>query len=414
MTERLPLAIRALNSAFDLTGPVGRRIARLDPDKFIKSAQRDTGLTDFGSDYFREPLRRLCKSLEEDAHLSALGRIIARQDISRLLSNRLKFIDLFKQHPEIADTPINQPIFILGMPRTGTTSLHELVALDPQFRVPMSWEVAHPFPPPELASYNSDPRIAEVDAELAQIDRLLPNFKHMHPMGAQLPQECVGLFAYDFASMMFDVQFRLDQYQQWLLQEDMTEVFHNHRRWLQLLQWKCPADTWVLKSPQYLWNIEDMLKEYPDARIIQTHRDPVRVAMSIGSLTATLRGLGSNKVELAEVTREYADLLHYGVGKTMSARERGLLGKERVYDVQFKDFRQDPLATVEKMYAQFDYQLSPAVSERMGEFLAAGSGEKRHGQHGYTLEDSGLDLAVERQRFAAYQAAYGIELEEVS
>ncbi|WP_169843882.1 sulfotransferase family protein [Halioglobus japonicus] len=414
MTARLPFAVRAINGAFSLTGPVGRRIARLNPDKLMQSAQRSTGLTNFGSDYFRAPLVRLCQSLEEDAHLNALGRMIARQDILRLLSNRLRFVDLLERHPEINDTPIEQPIFILGMPRTGTTSLHELVALDPQFRVPMSWEVAYPFPPPDSATYRSDPRIAEVDAELANIDRLLPDFKYMHPMGAELPQECVGLFAYDFTSMIFDVQFRVAQYQEWLLQEDMSEVFKNHRRWLQILQWKCPADTWVLKSPQYLWNIEDMLREYPDARIVQTHRDPVRVAMSIGSLTATLRELSSNKVDLTEVTQEYADLLHYGVGKTMSVRQRGLLSAERAYDVQFKDFRQDPLAVVATIYDQFGYELSADVRERMAAFLAAGHESKRHGQHGYTLADSGLDLDFERERFADYQNAYGIALEEVS
>ena len=314
---QLPLPIRIFNSLFALSGPLGRRAIDLNPDRLIDAASKKAGLDDFGSDYFREPLRLLCRSLEEDAHLSALGRIIARNDILRLLDNRLRFVDIFKRHPEIADEAITAPVFILGMPRTGTTSLHELIALDPQFRVPLSWEVAHPFPPPETESYKTDPRIAEVEKELASVDTLLPGFKHMHPMGAQLPQECVALFSHDFSSMIFDVQFRLNQYQQWLIQEDMSEVFRNHRRWLQLLQWKCPGDTRVLKSPQYLWNIEDMLREYPDARVIQIHRDPIKVALSVGSLTTTLRSLGSHHVDLQETTREYADLLKYGTDKTM-------------------------------------------------------------------------------------------------
>jgi hypothetical protein len=383
----------------------------LDPGRLMRKASKQQGLDDFGPDYFREPLQRLCRSLEADAHLTALGRMIARQDILRLLSNRLQFVDIFKRHPEIAEQSITAPIFILGMPRTGTTSLHELMALDPQFRVPQSWEVAHPFPPPRRESYSNDPRIAQVDEQLAGVDRLLPGFKNMHPMGAQLPQECVALFAHDFASMIFDVQFRLNEYQQWLLREDMTEVFNNHRRWLQLLQWKCPGDTWVLKSPQYLWNIEDMLAQYPDARVIQTHRDPVKVALSIGSLTSTLRSLGSNRIDLAEVTREYADLLEYGTGKTMAAREKGLLNPERVIDIQFTEFRKDPVRAVAQTYDFFGLSLSADNETAMSNFLRSGKESERHGKHSYDLAASGLDLQRERQRFALYQQAYQIPVE---
>ncbi len=131
----------------------------------MRRASQQTGLSDYGSDYFRTPLRRLCESLEQEAQLTGLGRVIARQDLLRLLSNRLQFIDIFKHHPEIAEQEIVAPIFILGMPRTGTTSLHELMALDPQFRVPLSWEVSYPFPPPETATYRTDPRIAKVANE---------------------------------------------------------------------------------------------------------------------------------------------------------------------------------------------------------------------------------------------------------
>lgn len=410
---KLPLPVRLFNGGFAGLGGLGRRLISLEPDNLMAAASKQTGLSDFGSDYFRGPLRRLCDSLEQDAQLTALGRTIARQDLTRLLANRLRFIDIFKRHPEIAEQEIVAPVFILGMPRTGTTSLHELMALDPQFRVPLSWEVAYPFPPPEAATYTSDPRIAKVDGDLAQVDRLLPDFKNMHPMGAELPQECVALFSHDFVSMIFDVQFRLSQYQAWLIKEDMTEVFHNHRRWLQLLQWKCPGDTWVLKSPQYLWNIEDMLREYPDARVVQTHRDPVKVAMSVGNLTATLRGLGSNHASVAEASQEYADLLDYGTQKTMAARDKGLLDPGRVFDVQFAAFRQDPVAMVRRIYDNFGFTMEDAVAQRMQGFLDEANAKERHDKHNYTLEDSGLDLERERERFAAYQTAYDIPLEPI-
>jgi hypothetical protein len=218
----------------------------------------------------------------------------------------------------------------------------------------------------------------------------------------------VALFAHDFVSMIFDVQFRVPAYQEWVVRQDMGEVFRNHRRWLQLLQWKKPGDTWVLKSPQYLWNIEDMLREYPDARAIQMHRDPVTVAMSVGSLTATLRGLASNAVDLREVTQHYADLLDFGTRRTMAARASGLLGADRVIDVQFAAFRADALAEIRRIYAHLDLRLDDAVAAAMQRFLDAGSTSGRHARHRYDLAASGIDLARERARFADYQQAYGI------
>jgi hypothetical protein len=408
----LPLALRLFNGLLAGTDALGIHLARIDVDSMLRTASQQTGLTDFGSDYFRGPLARLCKSLQHDAHLTGMGRIVARQGLLRLLENRLHFVELFKQHPEITEQEISQPLFILGMPRTGTTSLHELMALDPQFRVPLSWEVAHPFPPPQTATYHTDPRIALVQKELDQVDKILPNFKDMHPMGAQLPQECVALFAHDFVSMIFDVQFRLTQYQAWLIQEDMTEVFKNHRRWLQLLQWKCPGDTWVLKSPQYLWNIEDMLREYPDARVIQAHRDPVKVAVSVGNLTATLRGMASNDVDLQECSQHYADLLDYGTRKTLAARDKGLLLPERVIDVQFTEFRKDPVAAVRVIYDFFGLEFNQLTAQRMQSFLDSGQEAGRHGKHHYDLAASGLDLQRERARFAHYQQLYNIPSEE--
>jgi hypothetical protein len=410
---RLPTAIRAFNHAFSVLGRFGDTLLSLKPEALLKTASRQTGLSDYGSDYFREPLQRLCDSLQQDAQLSAFGRLIARQDLLRLLRNRLQLEHTYRQHPEIDEQQIVAPVFILGMPRTGTTSLHELMALDPQFRVPLSWEAAYPFPPPESATYTTDPRIARVEKELAQVDRLLPDFKNMHPMGAQLPQECVALFSHDFVSMIFDVQFRLTQYQAWLIRQDMSEVFRNHRRWLKLLQWKKPADTWVLKSPQYLWNIDDMLREYPDARVIQTHRDPVKVAMSIASLTATLRRLASDHVDLAEVTRHYVELLDYGTRKTMAARASGKLGPDRVIDVQFDDFRKGPVAALRRAYEYFGIGLTEQTAAAMQRFVDAGKETERHGKHRYDVVESGIDLTAERARFSAYQRAYDIPSEIV-
>jgi hypothetical protein len=406
----LPLPLRAINFSLD---KFSRRLVDLSAENLLSKASKKTGLDDYGSEYFRGPLARLLQSLEQDAHLTVFGRLMARQEILRLMGNRLQLVDIFKRHPEIAEQEIIAPVFILGMPRTGTTSLHELMALDPQFRVPLTWEVAHPFPPPEKASYATDTRIEKVTKELSGVDKLLPGFKDMHPMGAQLPQECVALFSHDFASMIFDVQFRLTQYQDWIIKEDMAEVFKQHRRWLQLLQWKCPGDTWVLKSPQYLWNIKDMLREYPDARIIQNHRDPVKVAMSIGSLTTTLRSLGSNCLDVKEATQSYADQLYYGTQTTMAARDEGLISADRAFDIQFAEFRKDPVQMVDRAYQHLGLELSEPVAQKMQAFLDQGKETERHGKHSYNLANSGLDLEKERERFAEYQRVYQVPTENI-
>src|SRR5262245_51299884 len=210
-----PLALRA----FDWVGRALRGIgpfASLSEAALLAAATRKTGLSDFGDESFREPLRRLLASLEADAALTPFGRVLARHDLGRLLENRLRVEDVWRRHPEIADAPIRKPIFVVGLPRTGTSILHELLAQDPANRVPMTWEVMYPWPPPARASFESDPRIAEVARHFDGIDRVLPGFQAMHPMGAQLPQECVALTAHDFASLIFHTSYRVPSYQAWL------------------------------------------------------------------------------------------------------------------------------------------------------------------------------------------------------
>lgn len=411
--NQLPLPVRLANRTLSLLGPLQGSLMSLQPDYLMRQAGKRCSLSDFGSDYFREPLRRLCESLEEDADLSPLGRMTMQQQIIGFLENRLRFVDIFKQHPEIAKQEIRSPLFIMGMPRTGTTSIHELMALDKQFRVPMTWECTYPFPPPESATYDADPRIQKVQKELDRVDYLIPDFKSMHPMGARLPQECIYLVSHDFASMLFDLQGHLYRYREWLAQEDMTEVYKNHRRWLQILQWKCPADTWVLKSPQYLWHIREMLHEYPDARVVQTHRDPLKVALSIGNLAHTLHGICSDKTDLKETTQYYADLLYSGISKTRQARQQKLIADEQIFDVRFQHFRQDPVNAVREIYDYFGLELKDEVATRMQDFLDNGRETERFGKHHYSVENSGLDVELERARFRDYQDNYGIVSEKL-
>ena len=406
-----PLAIRLMNAAGGPLLAAGLPVVRLDESRLLERAARNTELSDFGDETFREPLRILLRSFESEARLTLLGRIIARTDMVRLLENRLRMTDVRKRHPEIEEGEVRRPLFVVGLPRTGTTILHELLAHDPANRVPMTWEVHQPWPPPERATYETDPRIARVEKHFDGVDKIIPGFKKMHPMGATLPQECVALMAHDFATMIFHTTHDVPTYEAWLEAEDLRWVYASHRRQLQYLQWRCPARRWVLKSPGHLWALDSLLAEYPDARIVQTHRDPRKVVASLTSLITLLRGMASDRVDPRAIGADWTARLAAGLQKTMEVRERECLGPDRVFDVHFKQFVGNEIETVRRIYEQFDLELTAEAEQRMRRFLAANPKDK-HGIHRYSLAEAGLDAETEHRRYAAYRERYGVEAEE--
>jgi hypothetical protein len=410
---RLPFTVRTLNAAGSAATRFGIRIGDLGMDALLGCAARETGLRDFGDAFFREPLSVFLESLESEAALTTLGRISARAEITRGLKNRLYMTDVFNQSPEIADAPIAKPIFILGLPRTGTSILHELLAQDRANRVPMTWEVHNMWPPPDRATYSRDPRIEQTDEFLSGIDQLLPDFKRIHPMGARLPQECVALMAHDFASLQFHTTYRVPTYQQWLEEVDVGPVYASHRKQLQYLQWKCPAEQWVLKSPGHLWTLDALLDEYPDALLVQTHRDPLKVQASLVSLVTTLRGLGSTRVDPIEIAEDWARRLGHGLDLTMQVRDSRKLPRSRIFDMHFHELLQDEIAMVRRIYNHFDRELSEESESRMRKFMAEHSRDQR-GRHTYSFADTGLNPDEERQRFSRYQQRFDVPSERIA
>ena len=410
MSPGRPLGVRALNGAGAALRGLGLPLVRLDADGLLARARRRTRLDDFGDPRFRDALPRLLHALEDEARLTLIGRVVARDEIVRLLAGRLQVTDVLRRNPQIGDAPVERPLFILGLPRTGTSILHELFAQDPANRVPMTWEVMHPYPPPEAATYETDPRIATVEKHLAGIDRLIPGFSSMHPMGARLPQECVAITQHEFASMVWPTTHRVPRYASWLDGTDHGPVYAAHRRWLQYLQWKAPAERWMLKSPGHLWTLDALLREYPDARIVQTHRDPLRVLASLVSLVCTLRSIATDDIDPHEVGAEWSVRLADGMNRAMAVRDRGLLPPAQVFDMQFREFLRDEIAMVRRIYTHFGMTLSAEAEARMRRFLAENRADK-HGRHTYSLGFGGLDEATERARFGAYQARYEISSE---
>ena len=292
-------------------------------DTVVDEAVARAGEDDFGEPTWQEGLAILLDGLVEEARLSEMGVEIAAGGIVDYLATRLALTAWRRDHPEVADGTVVRPIVIVGQPRTGTTILYDLLAQDPALRAPLTWEVDKPVPPPETATYGSDPRIAEVQAIIDMVETVMPGFMSFHAMGAQLAQECVRITAGDFRSMIFNTQFRLPTYNQWLLHDaDLGPAYRWHRRYLQHLESRHPATEWLLKSPAHLWHLDALAAEYPDAIVVQTHRDPLKVIASVSALVAHLRRMSSDQVSTAEIAAGYAEDIFLGLDRGLDARDR--------------------------------------------------------------------------------------------
>ena len=379
----------------------GRRLLGLNASRMLATASRRTGLDDFGDPAFREPLERLLDSLEREARLNLVGRIAAREDLTGMLMNRLKLERDRKQHPAIAGEQIRRPLVITGLPRSGSTFLHGLLAQDPASRVPLHWELRFPSPPPERSTYDTDPRIERAARHLRWFFRLNPEFRKIHSVGARLPEECVVILSHAFLSFEFSSNWFVPSYQSWLEQQDLEPAYRYHRRFLQHLQSGYPGERWLLKAPPHLPGLRALFTVYPDADVILTHRDPLEVVPSIASLHVVLRRTFSRAVDPLAVGPEVSQMLADDIRRGYAARDDGCAPPERFLDVWYTQLMDDPLAVVRRIYRHFDLPLSPDVEARMRAYLATNP-KDRYGQHVYSLGQFGLDEAVERERYRAY------------
>ena len=378
-----------------------RRILALDLDRMLATATRRTGLDDFGDPAFRKPLARLLRSIEGEARLNVIGRIAAREDLTGMLMNRLFLERDRASHPGIAQQQIRRPLVITGMPRSGSTFLHGLLAQDPARRVPLHWELRFPSPPPDLATRDTDPRIERAARHIRWFHRLAPEFKKIHPVGARLPEECVVVLSHSFLSFEFSSTWFVPSYQSWLERQDLEPAYRYHRRFLQHLQWRCPGDRWLLKAPPHLPGLSGLFAVYPDADVIVTHRDPLEVVASVASLHVVLRRTFSRAVDPKAVGPEVSRMLADDVRRGFAARDGGCAAPERFLDVWYTQLMADPLAVVRRIYRHFDLELTSAAEERMERYLTTHP-KDRHGAHAYSLEQFGLDADAERERYRAY------------
>ena len=400
-----PLGVRALNRVGGALERLGVAPS-LDPDDLKRAAVRATGLGDFGDGSFNDGLEQLTASLEDEARLTTIGRIAARTRLLALLETRLRLLDHRRVNPEVAHERIDRPIFVLGLPRTGTTVLYGLLAADERMRSPVSWEVARPFPPPRREDRATDRRIAASDKEFDQFRKVAPGIDRIHPLGAQLPQECLALQAPEFASYEFPTTFPVPTYWAWLRDQDLRKAYGFQRMFLQHLQSGYGGDHWILKTPAHLMWLDTLLEVFPDALVVQTHRDPATVLGSVSSLMFALRSSVSDHVDPHEVGREQLDAWTWGLRRTLQARDR--LPDDRVVDVRFEDTVNDPVGTVTRIYDHFGLDMTPRVVDGVHAYLAANPRTK-HGVHTYDLADFGISGAEAEAAFGFYCERFDVD-----
>jgi hypothetical protein len=372
-------------------------------DQLEDGARSASGLGDFGSPYYREGLERTVEALNDEAELNELGRVMQHATISNALIQRLKIVDAYKQHPEIAEEIVEGPVVVLGLPRTGTTALSQLVAADPQFRSLRTWESQAPTPPPEAATQHSDPRIAQAADGIAMIEQMFPDFRATVNSEAEAATECQDLMGMSFRTFHFDGVVRVPGYVEWLMRSDMRETYIFHRDVLKLLQWHCKPNLWHLRTPVHMFALEAFVEAYPNAKFLWSHRDPAKVLGSVCSLIAYIRSWSSDRKDPEELGAEQLAWWAEATRRAMAFRQK--FGGERFVDVSFADLQTDPVHTVAAGYQQLGLTFTDSARARVREW--ADSHKPGHrGTHTYDLADYGLTPDQVREAFGDYIAAY--------
>jgi hypothetical protein len=381
----------------------------LDADSLVATVVRATGLEDFGEPGWEEPFRVLTAALDAEAELSLMGRLMTRADLLVFLQNRLHIEDWYRRHPEIDDEEIREPLFILGLPRSGTSILFELLAQDPAFAVPETWMLYYSCPPPALAGAEDiAARVERTHHRVMQWSRVVPAYGAMHEMGGRIPSECGMIMAGCFLSDHWSALHQTPSYDVWIATHGWEMAYRYHARVLKLLQWRAPRRRWLLKAPNHLGHLPTLFATYPDARVVQTHRDPLKCMASATNLLGCLYRMRSDR---PFDSAAFEDLI---MGEPTAARldnatrlrDSGALPAARIVDSRYQDLMDDPLATLRGLYGRLGMDFGAEQEARMQAYLAA-KPRGKFGKHRYEEGDEGLRNR-ERALFRAYQARYGV------
>ncbi|HYC57585.1 MAG TPA: sulfotransferase [Candidatus Binatia bacterium] len=410
--QRLP--VRLFNGAVRTVEKLSRKRASFaDAEQGLRSAAVTAagGLTDFGQDDYGEGLRVLLRSYDEESQLNPFGRWLVRQQLVGVLRNRLVAAEAWKRCPSMLQTPVVRPIFVLGLPRTGTTALHSLLAQDPANQVLEYWLAAAPRERPSRHDWEKDPCFKQAAQGLKLTYWLDPSLKAIHLMTADGPEECRHLLQQCFTDDSFECNSTLPSYSRWYAACDMEPSYLRHRDLLRLIGNSDVSRRWVLKYPAHLRHLRALLKVYPDACIVQTHRDPARVLPSLCSLIAGWRGIYEDASDKRAIAAWTVDLWAKTMEDAMEVRSQA--GEKNFYDLSFRETVSDPAAAIGRMYSHFGIEYPDTTADVLRRWHRDNP-QHKHGEHRYSAADFGLTAEGMRDRFSAYIERFGIEAETVA
>ncbi len=398
-----------VRAILDLMGEAGSQLV-LEPGALMDAATAETSLDDFGPADFVERLDVLCRAMREQGGFNGAGVMQQYSFLLGLLKNRLLIEDLLRRHPEILEQRIAAPIVICGLPRTGTTHLHNLISADPALRSLPYWESLEPVlaerERPEPGT--PDPRLERTAMALSFLDAAMPYFKRMHEMTVDHTHEEIQLLAIDFSTMLFETTAPMPMWRDYYLLHDQRPSYAYLKRVLQVLQWQRGGTRWVLKSPQHLEQFPALLATFPDATFVVTHRDPVSVTASMVTMMAYSARLSRDRVDVEGMSHYWAARLERMLRSCTD--ERTALPTGQSIDVRFDEFMSDDMAMVDRVYELAGQAMDDRARSAMKGFMA----DHPRGKHGavvYDLAEVGLDPAERRGALSFYTERFGVTLE---
>jgi hypothetical protein len=388
-----------------------RAVVPLDEESLLRCATRNTGLSDFGDEGWREPFRILLRDLEETADLNLVGRLMTRSDLLIHLEGRLRVVDWFKQHPEVEDEPIRELVFVVGLPRSGTTIMQEILGADPRARTVKMWEAKYPCPPPAPDDPSPDPRIARADAVVGIQEKVTPEWASMHKVGGDLPVECIEFMYSSFVSFAFSASFYVPHYTEYVAHADQSYPFDWHRRILKLLQSTARPHHWLLKGPTHLPFLPELFATYPDARLVLMLRDPVKASASVTDVSATLFRMRSDNLDSLKPRGRFVDgnSAAQTLQNVIDWIEDDVIPRERIQAVHYLDFFANPGAQLERLYEGLEMSLPADAKRAMLDYIESKPKDK-FGAHEYEMGDEHV-IAEEREQFRAFQSYFGVASE---
>lgn len=383
----------------------------MNVDDIIAAASARTGLTEIGDRSVLEGLERLLQAYETEAGFSEQGLQRAYGDLVNYMSSRMQIEDWLAKHPELLERPVEKPMFVFGLPRTGTTLMINLLACDPARRSFLRWEIFEPIPPARPEELHAGRRYEERQKICEMALTYMPQIAAIHMEYADSPTECQFLMAPSFCAQVFESLADIPSYRQWFLHEaDYGPAFRFHKRTLQALQ-HYTGGRWTLKNPWHPLYIDTLTEVYPDAQLVMTHRDPVEVLASSCSLIKHSRLIYAPKVDLTAIGRTFMETFRIMIDRQNAYRAKH--GPNSIHDVQYVDTVRDPIGTVRKIYEAFDEEPTPEALAAMEAYMAENP-KGKHGKHEYDLAEYGLSAEEVREAFRDYIEDFDIPTKNVA